>query len=190
MFVKEKIVSEIKPGEGVGANSILSLADRMKGIRRWTKMTQQEFADALGVSQGYVSDIELHKAKPNLAMVLSVPRAFPEVRIEWLMTGLGSMLVGGEGPEGRADLPIPVEATKIALEITNSYVHETDFGGVEDLAGEMLYLVQNMCARAARYFMRKGFNEESAFQVARYCCEVFLEQIPKGSPWNEGREEK
>jgi transcriptional regulator with XRE-family HTH domain len=49
-------------------------------------MTQQEFADRVGVSQTYVSDMELGKVEIGAEIVLRIAEEFGR-SMEWLLTG-------------------------------------------------------------------------------------------------------
>jgi len=48
--------------------------------------TQQEFADRIGISQKYVSDMELGKVEIGAEIVLRIAREFDK-SMEWLLTG-------------------------------------------------------------------------------------------------------
>lgn len=60
------------------------IGERIRSLRG--ELSQQEFADALGFSRAYVSDIERGKTKPSLE-VLSAIAAKYRVSIDWIITG-------------------------------------------------------------------------------------------------------
>jgi transcriptional regulator with XRE-family HTH domain len=49
-------------------------------------VTQQEFANLLGISQKYVSDMELGKAEIGAEILLRIAREYGK-SMEWLLTG-------------------------------------------------------------------------------------------------------
>jgi len=75
--------------------ALLTLAQRIRRVRRHYKLSQAAFAKALGVSRSHLSEVERQKAKPAVEMVLGIRVAFPEVRADWLLVGEGPMLGGG-----------------------------------------------------------------------------------------------
>jgi transcriptional regulator with XRE-family HTH domain len=58
---------------------------RIREIRGFY-MTQQEFADRVGVSQNYVSDMERGKVEVGAQILLRISREFDKT-LEWLLTG-------------------------------------------------------------------------------------------------------
>ena len=48
--------------------------------------TQQQFAERIGISQKYVSDMELGKVEVGAEILLRIARAFGKT-MEWLLTG-------------------------------------------------------------------------------------------------------
>ena len=58
---------------------------RIRELRGF-ETTQQEFVDRIGISQKYVSDMELGKVEVGTEILLRIARAFGRT-IEWLLTG-------------------------------------------------------------------------------------------------------
>ncbi len=58
---------------------VLRGSSRLKALRNWRKLTQAELAAAIGVSQGFLSDLESNRRKPSeqtstmLAKALNIP---------------------------------------------------------------------------------------------------------------------
>lgn len=50
-------------------------------------MTQAEFADAIGVAQSYVSDIERGRKEPGAVVLFRIARLYGKT-MEWLLTGV------------------------------------------------------------------------------------------------------
>lgn len=59
--------------------NVLRGSSRLKALRNWRKLTQAELAATIGVSQGFLSDLESNRRKPSeqtsakLAKALDVP---------------------------------------------------------------------------------------------------------------------
>ena len=66
----------------------MTINERFKHVRKHFKLTQTDFAKAIGISQGNVSDIENGKFIPSTDSVVSVVRHF-NVSFEWLLTESG-----------------------------------------------------------------------------------------------------
>jgi DNA-binding XRE family transcriptional regulator len=70
----------------------LSVARRIQEVRNWSGLKQKDFAERLGVSRSYMSEVEARKRKPNIEMLVGIANTFDEIRPEWLLTGTGGML--------------------------------------------------------------------------------------------------
>ena len=66
------------------------MRDRIKAIRKNAGMTQQQFAEKLGVSRNTIATYETSVRVPIDAIIVSICREFG-VREEWLRTGEGAM---------------------------------------------------------------------------------------------------
>lgn len=73
----------------------MDIIDRLKHLRSHYKLTQAEFARAIGLSQGNVSDMERRKFHPSIDTVISVCRYF-SVSADWILLGIGN--APGEQP--------------------------------------------------------------------------------------------
>lgn len=66
------------------------IGDNIKQIRLENKLTQQKFAERLGISQSTVATIEGNKGAPSDQLIISICREF-NINREWLETGEGEM---------------------------------------------------------------------------------------------------
>lgn len=66
--------------------------ERIKELRKALGLTQQKFADAIGVRQNTVAQYEMGRNPPNDTVVTLICREF-NVSEEWLRTGRGEMFV-------------------------------------------------------------------------------------------------
>lgn len=70
----------------------LILNERLKKLRKTLDLTQQAFADKLGVKRNTVGQWEIGRNEPSDAIIFSICREF-DVNKEWLCTGEGEMFV-------------------------------------------------------------------------------------------------
>lgn len=68
-----------------------SLGCRIKAIRASQNMTQQDFADRIGVSRGGLANYEVDRNEPIDAVIMAICREFG-VNEDWLRSGEGEML--------------------------------------------------------------------------------------------------
>lgn len=64
--------------------------DRIKDVRKALKLTQDEFAEKLGLTRGAITNIELHKTEPK-PLLINLICATYNVNETWLRTGEGEM---------------------------------------------------------------------------------------------------
>lgn len=68
------------------------MKDRIKKIRKELDLTQQEFADRIGIARGNVGAYEVGKNAPSDAVLSLICREF-NVNEQWLRDGTGEMFV-------------------------------------------------------------------------------------------------
>lgn len=68
----------------------MEMKDRIKKIRRELDLTQQEFADRIGVKRNSLANYETGRNTPIDAIAMSICREF-NVNEEWLRNGTGEM---------------------------------------------------------------------------------------------------
>ncbi|WP_245456418.1 MULTISPECIES: helix-turn-helix transcriptional regulator [unclassified Mesorhizobium] len=62
---------------------VLRGSSRLKALRNWRKLTQAELAAAIGVSQGFLSDLESNRRKPSEQTSATLAKAL-DVPSEWI----------------------------------------------------------------------------------------------------------
>lgn len=77
-------------------SGVNSLNERIKKIRKALDLTQQEFADRLGIIRGNIAGYETGKRNPSDAVLSLICNKF-NVNEKWLHTGEGKMFI--EVPE-------------------------------------------------------------------------------------------
>lgn len=69
---------------------MIQLKERIKKIRKELDLTQQKFADKLGVKRNTIAMYEMGKTLPSKQTITSICREF-NVNEEWLINGVGEM---------------------------------------------------------------------------------------------------
>lgn len=67
------------------------MISRLKELRTYLNLTQQEFADRLGTSRNNIAGYEIGRRSPSDAVISLICKEF-NVNEEWLKTGNGEML--------------------------------------------------------------------------------------------------
>ncbi len=67
------------------------MKERIRQIMNAMGLSQQEFAQRLGISTASISSIFNGRTNPTNNHVMAIHRVFPQIRIEWLMFGEGDM---------------------------------------------------------------------------------------------------
>lgn len=71
------------------------MRERIKAVRKAAGLTQQDFADKIGISRNNIATYEIGKSNPGDAVISLICRTF-NVREEWLRTGEGEMFAAQE----------------------------------------------------------------------------------------------
>ncbi len=66
--------------------------ERLKKLRKTLDLTQQEFADRIGIARGNIGAYEVGKNAPSDAVISLICREF-NVNEEWLRSGTGDMFL-------------------------------------------------------------------------------------------------
>ena len=90
-----------------------SLGERIRQLRVQHKLTQQEFAHSLGISQSFLSDMERGTKIPGGDTLLSLKRSY-HVSTDWILSGEVEMYAEGENPGDRPPAP-PVDETRMKV---------------------------------------------------------------------------
>ena len=69
----------------------MSVGSRIKELRNFLDLTQQKFADRLGIQRGIIGKYEVDVSAPSDAVISLICREF-NVREAWLRDGKGDML--------------------------------------------------------------------------------------------------
>ena len=69
------------------------MKDRIRQLMLHQHMSQQTFADILGLSPASLSSIFNDRTKPTLNHVDAIKKKFPSINLDWLMYGKGPMFL-------------------------------------------------------------------------------------------------
>ncbi len=64
---------------------------RVAQIRKSKQLTQKEFSELIGFSRSSLSEIESGTRCLNLGLVEAIKAAYPDINMDWLITGEGEM---------------------------------------------------------------------------------------------------
>lgn len=74
------------------------MKDRIKKIRKTLNLTQQEFADRIGIKRGGIANYEIGRNDPSDSVISLICREF-DINETWLRTGEGEMFVQAPSTE-------------------------------------------------------------------------------------------
>ena len=75
------------------------MKDRIRDLMESLHKSQQEFAQMIEMSPASLSSIFNGRTKPTLNIVEAIKKKIPDISIEWLMFGQGSMYQNTEGKQ-------------------------------------------------------------------------------------------
>lgn len=70
--------------------------DRIKQIQLALNMSQKDFAEAIGIAPGALSNIYSNRTNATSNHVNGIHKAFPQININWLMFGEGDMYIASK----------------------------------------------------------------------------------------------
>lgn len=73
-------------------SEVRKLNERLKKLRKALDLTQQAFADKIGMKQNTIAQYEMGRTVPSDAIIFSICREF-NVNEDWLRTGKGDMFM-------------------------------------------------------------------------------------------------
>jgi transcriptional regulator with XRE-family HTH domain len=71
------------------------MIERIIAILKEKNISPSRFADEIGVQRSSISHLMAGRNKPSLEFVQKIIARYPEIRIEWLLNGSGSMTKDG-----------------------------------------------------------------------------------------------
>lgn len=112
--------------------------DRIKQIQLALKMSQKDFAEAIGIAPGALSNIYSNRTNATSNHVNGIHKAFPQININWLMFGEGDMYnqpTASQAADGTAEQAQSPSANTLE---NNSQPNRDLFSGTDDAAGTII----------------------------------------------------
>lgn len=72
------------------------MIDRIKQVMDYSGLTPAQFATEIGINRSGLTHLFSGRNQPSLDLIKKILVAFPQIKTEWLMMGMGSMLKNGE----------------------------------------------------------------------------------------------
>ena len=83
------------------------MKDRIRQIMESQHMTQQVFADYIGVGAATLSSIFNDRTRPTLNIVEAIKKKIPNINTDWLMFGSGDMYRADTDAPSTSEVPSP-----------------------------------------------------------------------------------
>lgn len=96
------------------------MKDRIRQLMESQHMTQQSFAQALNMSPASLSSIFNDRTRPTLNHVEAIRNRFPNINVDWLLFGTGSMFVEGNDASGSSSTPSKRQ-TEMAIDFADDH---------------------------------------------------------------------
>ena len=84
----------------------MDVKDRIKIIMQDRNLSQQDFANVLGITPGSLSGILNERTRPTNNHTIAIHRAFPDISIDWLLFGEGAMYKSESAASANGVLPL------------------------------------------------------------------------------------
>lgn len=96
------------------------MEERIRQVMDFLGLSQQDFAQKLGISPASLSNIFNGRSKPTNNHVQAIHRAFPKINTNWLMFGEGVMLDDGVSGSQNPDMPNPSSSSNSGFPANSS----------------------------------------------------------------------
>ena len=97
-----------------------TLGSRVRAFRKAMKLSGEELGAVIGVGRGQVSSIENDKSQPTLEGCIKLATVYPDLDVNWLLTGKGEMLLSDEQSSGDCWPLLLAEKEKLQAERNKS----------------------------------------------------------------------
>lgn len=118
------------------------MKDRIRKLRRMLDLTQQEFADKIGMKRNTVANYETGRNEPSASVISLICRVF-NVNEEWIRTGEGEAFIQRSRNQVIADflgdLIVGEDTFKKRLIESLAELDERDWEGLEKLANSLVH---------------------------------------------------
>jgi transcriptional regulator with XRE-family HTH domain len=87
----------------------MDIGKRFMDVFAYSGLSRIEFAERLKISPAVLSHISSGRNQPSLDLILALRRAYPEISLDWLLLGTGSMKRGQTDAQSLSSKPIDIE---------------------------------------------------------------------------------
>lgn len=107
----------------------MDVNSRIRSFLKEKKITVQSFESAIGKTNGYLS----HTKSPTAGVLETIAKVYPDLNIEWLITGRGDMLKKNEAPMDEITKDDQIEFFKAAIGVweTSSSIKEKEINSLK-----------------------------------------------------------
>lgn len=155
--------------------------ERIKKLRKALDLTQQKFADSLGMKQNTIATYEMGRATPSDPTIKSICREF-NVNETWLRTGEGEMFVKRTGEDELASAVerlIAGESAEFKRRLVNvlASLNEDQWGFLQRKAEEIVSMRDAVPASAPAH--TQTVEERARAKAEEYYRQLLLEEEPE-----------
>ncbi|OED43584.1 hypothetical protein ACH42_09740 [Endozoicomonas sp. (ex Bugula neritina AB1)] len=95
--------------------------DRINAVLQKAMVKKYQFAEKVGVSKTFMSDVSLGKQRPSGTMLIGIAEKFPDIDMNWVLTGDGTITKREDsyGAIELEDLAVVVRTVEEALKKAN-----------------------------------------------------------------------
>ncbi|MBR2103614.1 MAG: helix-turn-helix transcriptional regulator [Prevotella sp.] len=113
------------------------MKDRIRQIMEAQHMTQKNFANYIGMSEGSLSSVFNGRTRPTLNIVEAIKSKFPAISLDWLMFGKGKMYESTSAVDGQNAGNKQLSSTEPVIEFpgNNSKPLDIPFSDVQGTHG-------------------------------------------------------
>ncbi len=108
----------------------IDIGERFRQVRLSHNLTQKEFAESLGIAQGFLSSVERGRKAPSATLLIAMTHLY-QIDAQWLSSGAGG-LDAGILPAARSGGKSSVPLTPLLRRISREFPQKVD---PEDLLG-------------------------------------------------------
>lgn len=76
----------------IGIKMDEQISNRIRAIMEQTEMKAADFCASIGITRSNLAHILSGRNQPSFAMLEKILKAYPQIKAEWLITGIGEML--------------------------------------------------------------------------------------------------
>lgn len=93
----------------------MTINQRILDLRTHLGLRQSAFAELVGVSRSFLSQVESGKYQPSIQLISGVAKQFPQADMRWLLTGDGEMFATQPPPAPRVESNLERELRELQM---------------------------------------------------------------------------